>query len=219
MYFKMSSAKWQQFCLGLNVLTKWMAEFQQLEQDKSWAIFYQCFVTFVSCVMSNTCPCNNRCVTRLTRCYSAHDDVMTWKLFPHYWLCVRRILSLSVIVVSPHKWPVMQSLGVFFAMYWKTFMIHQTFVQWALHIQCKFVKSLISDNLGLASDVSDDFHEHCLCWTIAIAINWRTIDWQVKLDGQFWTRWAIFYTFTLTPCGLVTMTPYGNMDLGQHWLR
>ena len=42
-----------------------------------------------------------------------HDDIMPWKHFLHYWLFVRGIHQS--LVDSPHRGPVMHSIGVFFA--------------------------------------------------------------------------------------------------------
>ena len=44
--------------------------------------------------------------------YCIHDDVMTWKLCPHYWPFVRGIHQS--LVDSSNKGPVMQTFGVFF---------------------------------------------------------------------------------------------------------
>ena len=41
-----------------------------------------------------------------------HDDTLTWKPFPHYWLFVGGIHQS--LVDSPHKGPVMPSIDVFF---------------------------------------------------------------------------------------------------------
>ena len=50
---------------------------------------------------------------------------------------------------------------------WKTFMVHQTFVQWALYILFKFVKSLIR-HLGLA--IGNVRHVRWFSWTLWIPI-------------------------------------------------
>ena len=46
---------------------------------------------------------------------------------------------------------------------WKTFMVHQTFVQWALYILFKFVKSFIR-HLGLA--IGNVRHVRWFSWTL-----------------------------------------------------
>ena len=75
-----------------------------------------------------------------------------------YALCIKCIVYMVIVQCS-----------------WKTFMVHQTFVQWALYILFKFVKSLIR-HLGLAIG------------------NVRHVRWFS------WTLLCIYYALCLNPC-------------------
>ena len=63
---------------------------------------------------------------------------------------------------------------------WKTFMIHQTFVRWALYILFKFVKSLIG-HLGLAIG-----NVRCVRW----------FSWTLHYLSQCWSRSLLPYGIT-----------------------
>ena len=81
----------------------------------------------------------------------------------HYLILIRVIL----ILVRRHLWIEMQCT-------WKTFMIHQTFVRWALYILLKFVKSL-TRHLDLA--IGNVWCVQWFSWTLEMA-HWI-----------FWTMW------------------------------
>ena len=74
---------------------------------------------------------------------------------------------LNIIAGEGYSWFLLHKLfykrvrEVYTQCTWKTLMIHQTFVRWALYVLFKFVKSDIWAYSSEMSDVSDDFHEHC----------------------------------------------------------
>ena len=86
---------------------------------------------------------------------------MNWSW--HYLILIRVIL----ILVWRHLWIEMQCT-------WKTFMIHQTFVRWALYILLIFVKSL-TRHLDLAIG-----NVRCVQW----------FSWTLEMAPWiFWTMW------------------------------
>ena len=66
---------------------------------------------------------------------------------------------------------------------WKTFMVHQTFVQWALYILFKFVKSLIR-HLGLA--IGNVRHVRWFSWTLWYSSPFLSINCKLSIHiGMF----------------------------------
>ena len=120
MHLKVSSVKWQPFCLGLNGLTwrdfPWSIEWSVNEMllNNNWLWFY-----VINGSDSLNIWCNNKLTNGLT-CNDnndslssvgwpnthqleivSHDDVIKWKHFPRYWPFVREIHRSPVNF--PHK--------------------------------------------------------------------------------------------------------------------
>ena len=68
---------------------------------------------------------------------------------------------------------------------WKTFMIHQTFVQWALYILVKFMKSLII-HLGLAIG-----NIRCVWW-FSWTLDLEPISRTFFYTPTLWSWWDVY---------------------------
>ena len=110
MHLKIPSAKWQPFCLGLNVLrniityipwvnmSAWLNPMEAiyiLMTLTMWSSYHIQKKTWTICTIL---PC--MFYDRLGICYS-HDDIIKWKHFLYYWPSVRGINRS--MVYSSHK--------------------------------------------------------------------------------------------------------------------
>ena len=106
--------------------------------------------------------------------------LMTWQLMVSkiwksnfFYICYEKcLLSSSHVFISGEYTTLKNNLDILHLMFTvihsmqctrKTFMIHQTFVRWALYILLKFVKSLIR-HLGLA--IGNVGCVRCFSWTL-----------------------------------------------------
>ena len=87
----------------------------------------------------------------------------------------------------------------------KTFMIHQTFVRWALCILFKFVKSLIR-HLGLA--IRNVRHVRWFSWTLYLTgVTVAQLRWHLSNMNMTFNSWYEFW-----------FENFGNQQTGGNWL-
>ena len=77
-------------------------------------------------------------------------------------------------------------------------------------------KKLIDVKVLTFSGWSDDWAFHVRTF-LFYSIIFAVIIYLIRYSLSFALPWVVVVTDILTHCGLVT--PYGNRDLGQHWLR